>query len=79
VSAFAFVSPVSSSMVAPVSNQIAAEFAITSEPVVAITVTAFVLAQGRTHLLVNRLITLMSFHQALGPLVFGPMSEVNIS
>lgn len=34
-------------MVAPASNQIAAEFDITSEAVVAITITVFLLAQGK--------------------------------
>ncbi|KAL6301413.1 MFS polyamine transporter [Sparassis latifolia] len=44
VSAFTFISPVSSSMVAPAANQIAAEFHITSSVEIAMTISVFVLA-----------------------------------
>lgn len=50
MSAFAFVGPVSSSMVAPAINQVAAEFAVTSDAVVAMTVSVFILAHGGSHL-----------------------------
>jgi len=43
-------------MVAPASNQVAAEFSITSEAVVAMMISIFVLAHGRPYLLVNRLV-----------------------
>ncbi|KAF9652760.1 MFS polyamine transporter [Thelephora ganbajun] len=56
VSAFAFISPVSSSMVAPASGQVAADFAITSEAVVAMTISVFTLAHGGSRLLVNPLV-----------------------
>ena len=65
-------------MVAPASNQVAAEFSITSEAVVAMTISIFILAHGRPCLLVNHLVKLMPFYQALGPLVLGPLSEAII-
>jgi len=57
MSAFAFIAPVSSSMVAPASYQVAEDFAITSDAVVAMTISVFILAQGAlnppANLLVN--------------------------
>ncbi|GJE90729.1 MFS polyamine transporter [Phanerochaete sordida] len=44
VSAFTFISPVSSSMIAPASDQLAANFGITSDVVIALTTSVFVLA-----------------------------------
>ncbi|KAA1478674.1 MFS polyamine transporter [Dentipellis sp. KUC8613] len=44
VSAFTFISPISSSMVAPASDQIAAQMGITSSVVIAMTISTFVLA-----------------------------------
>ncbi|TFY63511.1 hypothetical protein EVJ58_g3220 [Rhodofomes roseus] len=44
VSAFTFISPVSSSMIAPASDQLAQEFGITSETVIALVTSIFVLA-----------------------------------
>jgi hypothetical protein len=68
-------------MVAPASGQIAEDFAITSKAVVAMTVSVFVLAYGGVTpvyslIPIERLI---KFYLALGPLVLGPLSEVNIS
>ena len=46
VSSFTFISPVSSSMVAPASRQIAQQFGITSTVLIAMTVSVFVLGYG---------------------------------
>ena len=45
---FAFVGPASSSMVAPAIGQVAADFAITNDAVLTMTVSAFVLANGES-------------------------------
>ena len=45
-SAFTFISPVSSSMIAPASDQLAQEFGITNETVIALVTSIFVLAYG---------------------------------
>ena len=47
VSAFTFISPVSSSMVAPASDQLAAQFGITNSAIIALTISVFVLAYGK--------------------------------
>ena len=47
VSAFTFISPVSSSMIAPASGQLAEQFGIESSVVIALTTSVFVLAYGR--------------------------------
>ncbi|KAI0338723.1 MFS polyamine transporter [Trametopsis cervina] len=44
ISAFTFISPVSSSMVAPAASQVAGDFGITSEVIIALTTSVFVLA-----------------------------------
>jgi hypothetical protein len=44
VSAFTFISPVSSSMIAPASRQLAGDFGITNDVVIALTTSVFVLA-----------------------------------
>ncbi|KAH0832284.1 MFS polyamine transporter [Lanmaoa asiatica] len=73
---FTFTTPMSSSMVAPATNQVAAQFGIHSSVVVAFTTSIFVLAYGKS-----------SFFQcfgfvsdlkwvAVGPLFFGPLSEI---
>ena len=46
VSAFTFISPVSSSMIAPASDQLAQDFGITSSVIIALTTSIFVLAYG---------------------------------
>ena len=43
VSSFTFISPISSSMVAPATEQIATQFGITNEVLIALTVSVFVL------------------------------------
>lgn len=48
VSAFTFISPVSSSMIAPASNQLAEQFGITSSAIIALTTSVFVLAYGKS-------------------------------
>lgn len=47
VSAFTFISPVSSSMIAPASDQLAEQFGITSSAIIALTTSVFVLAYGK--------------------------------
>ncbi len=46
VSSFTFISPVSSSMIAPAANDMSREFGITSSVVTALTISVFVLAYG---------------------------------
>lgn len=46
VSAFTFISPVSSSMVAPATDVIASQFGITNEVLIAMTTSIFILAYG---------------------------------
>ena len=46
VSAFTFISPVSSSMIAPATSQLAKEFGITSSVVEAMAVSVFILGYG---------------------------------
>jgi len=48
VSSFTFISPVSSSMVAPATVQIAHEFGITSTAIIAMTTSVFVLGYGKS-------------------------------
>ena len=47
-SAFTFISPVSSSMLAPVSEQIAQEFGIDSTAIIAMVTSIFLLAYGES-------------------------------
>lgn len=47
VSSFTFISPVSSSMVAPASDQVAATFGINNNVIIALTTSIFVLAYGK--------------------------------
>ncbi|KAI9066085.1 hypothetical protein FKP32DRAFT_417520 [Trametes sanguinea] len=49
VSAFTFISPVSSSMMAPASEQIAGQFGITNSTVIALLTSVFVAAYGNVH------------------------------
>lgn len=46
VSAFTFITPIASSMVAPATEQIAREFGITNTVIIAMTTSVFVLAFG---------------------------------
>ncbi|KAI0788016.1 MFS polyamine transporter [Fomes fomentarius] len=68
VSAFTFISPVSSSMMAPATGQIASEFGITNESIIAMLTSIFVAAYGESS----------SLHtcSAVGPLILGPLSEL---
>jgi MFS family permease len=80
VSAFTFISPVSSSMIAPASRQLAERFDIHSTVLLAMTVSVFVLAYGGNfHSPAHSLRSLHVFAAiiiALGPLFLGPLSEV---
>lgn len=46
VSGFTFITPISSSMIAPATNQVAAQFGIHSSVLIAFTTSIFVLAYG---------------------------------
>jgi hypothetical protein len=80
VSAFTFISPVSSSMIAPASRQLAEQFDIHSTVLLAMTVSVFVLAYGGNfHSSAHSLRSLHLFPAiiiAFGPLFLGPLSEV---
>ena len=84
VSAFTFISPVSSSMIAPASGQLAERFDIHSSVLIAMTTSVFVLAYGgnfHSHRRQPKLIALVFFATitimiAFGPLFLGPLSEV---
>lgn len=52
VSAFTFISPVSSSMIAPASDQLADQFGVTNNAVIALMTSIFVLAYG-THVAIS--------------------------
>lgn len=67
---FAFTSLASSSILAPVSSQVAAEFAITNDAVVALTISIFVLAQGMLDLLANLLAEVDVIPSSLRPIGF---------
>lgn len=54
VSCFTFISPISSSIIAPASEQVAAEFGVTSSVVIAMMTSVFVLAYGTYFNLVSR-------------------------
>ncbi|KAF4594382.1 hypothetical protein EYR40_009186 [Pleurotus pulmonarius] len=62
VSSFTFISPVSSSMIAPAAEAMSRDFGITSNVVTALTISVFVLAYGSS--------------PAIGPLFLGPLSEI---
>lgn len=65
MSMFAFVGSASSSMMAPAAGQVAADFAITNDAVLTMTVSAFVLAYSGSLLpvLVNVFLKVDPFHQ----------------
>lgn len=75
MSAFTFISPVSSSMVAPASDQLAASFGITNNAVIALTTSIFVLAYGAFNLFPFRDLR-SHICTAFGPLFLGPLSEI---
>ncbi|KAF5364870.1 hypothetical protein D9757_013047 [Collybiopsis confluens] len=77
VSAFTFISPVSSSMVAPATEAVAAEFGITNDVLIAMTTSIFVLAYGESleyKVIMNHGLDLEN--TAIGPLILGPLSEI---
>ncbi len=75
VSAFTFISPVSSSMIAPASRQVEERFDIHSTVLLTMTISVFVLGYGGNFLV----LTADSPHLfivAFGPLFIGPLSEI---
>ena len=75
VSLFTFISPVSSSMIAPASSKVAEEFGITSAVMIAMTTSIFILAYGASdHDLFSVLCscTSVSFGFSHRPTLFGP-------
>lgn len=79
VSAFTFISPVSSSMIAPASDQLASDFGVTNNVVIALMTSIFVLAYGTymwcyswIEFAKSAVLDLL----ALGPLFLGPLSEI---
>ena len=79
-SAYTFLSPVSSAMIAPAMSNIAAEFHIRSSVEVVLTVSIFVLAYGTSKSsstsLHDTLVTDALRYPAFGPLLFAPLSEI---
>lgn len=75
VSSFTFISPVSSSMIAPASEQLASQFGITNAVVMAMTTSVFVLGYGELTM-TSMMLYLLKLDIAFGPLFLGPMSEV---
>jgi hypothetical protein len=78
VSAFTFITPVASAMIAPASNQLAERFDIHNTVLLAMTISIFVLAYGLYLSYPSQLCSLHTFVFiiALGPLFLGPLSEV---
>lgn len=79
MSTFAFISPVSPSTVAPAINQAVTEFAITSDAVVRLAISVFILAHGGQRLpVVNLLLKIDAVPSSLRTLVSGPLSGVAV-
>ena len=81
VSAFTFISPVSSSIPAPASPKIAADFGVHSTVVTEMMTSTFVLAYGESAPLCHRCQNLTDdtahdLPSAFGPLFLGPLSEI---
>jgi len=80
VSAFTLISPVSSSMIAPASGQLAERFGIHSTVLLAMTTSVFILAFGACPSFSSIAHNACSFPAfaliAIGPLFLGPLSEV---
>ncbi|TFY75331.1 hypothetical protein EWM64_g8683 [Hericium alpestre] len=76
VSAFTFISPVVSSMIAPASEQVASEFRITSMMVIAMTTSVFVCAFGVLFFTNYRYSARTHCSVAIGPLILSPLSEI---
>jgi MFS family permease len=75
-SAYTFLSPVASAMIAPATPNIAAEFDIRSSVEIVLTVSIFVLAYGIEHIASVTLISDGLKYLAFGPLLFAPLSEI---
>jgi len=80
VSAFTLISPISSSMIAPASEQLAEQFEIHSTVLLAMTTSVFILAYGACLSFSSTTHGACSFPAfaliAFGPLFLGPLSEV---
>jgi hypothetical protein len=80
VSAFTLISPISSSMIAPASEQLAERFEIHSTVLLAMTTSVFILAFGAWLSFSSTTHSACSFpafaYIAFGPLFLGPLSEV---
>jgi hypothetical protein len=78
VSAFTFIAPVSSTMVAPAAQQVAEYFGITNNVMIAMTISIFVLAYGKPSCRPS--IQLESLNNlgivALAPFILAPLSEI---
>ena len=77
-SAYTFLSPAASAMIAPAAPDIAAEFHIKGSVETALTVSIFVLAYGALRSLLPhpRHLTDVLAYSAFGPLLFAPLSEI---
>lgn len=78
-SAYTFLSPVASAMIAPATPNIAAEFDIRSPVEIVLTVSIFVLAYGTEHITFAALafsVLMLLRYSAFGPLLFAPLSEI---
>lgn len=76
VSSFTFISPISSSMVAPAVTQIGVELNITNPTELSMLVSVFVLAYGEARLSLCSLHPTLKHDKAVGPLFLGPLSEI---
>ena len=74
VSAYVFMSPVSSSMMAPASERIAAQFGVTNSTLIALQTSMFLGGYGM-YKISDLLLILQNVFTAAGPLVLGPLSE----
>ena len=76
VSAFTFISPVSSSMIAPAGAAVAHEFGVESPVVIAMITSSFVLAYGASTQSACSGVSFSLGVVAVGPLLLGPLSEI---
>jgi hypothetical protein len=80
VSAFNFISPVSSTMIAPASGQLAEQFGIDSTVLLAMTTSVFVLGYGGNFVVFTagslRSSEVFTVIIAFGPIFIGPLSEI---
>ena len=81
MSAFTFIAPVSSTMVAPAAEQVAEHFGITNNVMIAMTISIFVLAYGMSSRLGSHQSNISHGHLdlcnlALAPFILAPLSEI---